>query len=232
MMPICNTWLFWTVWWNLIGVFPTLAVYKRSSLDEKAMAILDTTAAYYQTLENFSATYNLTICYGEAEETESFKMVITASGQQHRLCYGQKEIVTDGETVWTYDSTFHEVTLTSYDQTDDSVNFAELYNLYQKGYRAIYMGADGQTTNSIYDIVQLISVDEENLLQSITLEIDRATLQIHGWEMVQHDEIRYICTGCSFSVNLPLPDDYFTFDLNAYKEVEVIDLREEMKEVE
>lgn len=216
--------LFRSLLWWFVAMAPMFA-----SVDEKALEILEKTSAYYQGLENFSAIYNLTIKYPEEDIVQYDKMRITARGQQYRLSYDQKETITDGETVWVYDKELKEVTISEYAKTDSDLNFAELYNLYQQGYLSVYIGERmvHKTKNIIRDIVQLTPVHEESGFESITLEVDRATSQIHRWEVVQNEETKYICTVCKFSVNIPLSDAYFTFDIGAHGDLEVIDLRSE-----
>ncbi len=222
-LSYCLIVLFRSLLWFFVSVPPIFA-----AVDEKALEVLDKTSAYYQGLENFRATYKLTIQYPEEDIIRHDTMRITARGQQYRLSYGQKETITDGETVWVYDKELKEVTISEYAKTDSDVNFAELYNLYQRGYSAVYIGERliNKKKAIIRDIVQLTPVDEDNSLKSITLEIDRNTSQIHGWEVVQNEETRYICKVSNFVVNLPLPDTYFTFDVAAHGELEIIDLRE------
>lgn len=218
---------------SLLGLLASI-VPIFAAVDEKALEILDKTSAYYQGLENFSATYNLTIQYPGEDVVQYAKMSITARGPQYRLSYDQKETITDGETVWVYDKELQEVTISEYAKTDSDLNFAELYNLYQQGYRSVYIGERivHKTKNIVRDIVQLTPLHEDSSFTSITLEVDRATAQIHGWEVVQNEETRYICTVCSFAVNIPLSDAYFTFDVDAHGDLEVIDLRENEEEID
>ncbi len=219
--------LFKSLLWFFASSVPILG-----AVDEKALEILEKTSAYYQGLENFRAIYNLTIKYPEEDTVRSDKMYITARGPQYRLFYDQKEIITDGETVWVYDKALKEVTISEYAKTDSDLNFAELYNLYQQGYRSIYVGERivHKAKNLIRDIVALTPIHEDSSFKNITLEIDRATSQIHRWEVVQNEETRYICTVSKFSVNVPLSDAYFTFDIGAHSDLEVIDLRESEEE--
>ncbi|CAH2560218.1 LolA family protein [Cardinium endosymbiont of Oedothorax gibbosus] len=234
VMLIAKLWhflvvLFRSLLWWFVAMTPIFA-----AIDEKALEILEKTSAYYQGLENFSAIYNLTIKYPEEDMVRYDKMHITARGQQYRVSYDQKETITDGETVWVYDKALKEVTISEYAKTDSDLNFAELYNLYQQGYLFVYIGERivYKTKNIIRDIVQLTPIHEESSFKSITLEVDRATSQIHRWEVVQNEETRYICTVCKFSVNIPLSDGYFTFDIGAHGDLEVIDLRESEEEAD
>ncbi|UWW96661.1 MAG: outer membrane lipoprotein carrier protein LolA [Candidatus Cardinium sp.] len=254
-MLIAKLWHFLVVlfrprlWW-FVAVLSAFAADEKvleileKTVDEKALEILDKTSAYYQGLEDFRAVYGVTIKYPEEDTVQCGKMEITARGQQYRLSYGKKktitdrktvdkkETITDGKTVWVYDEDLNEVTISEYAKTDSDLNFAELYNLYQQGYQSVYIGERivHKTKNIIRDIVQLTPLDEGSSFKSITLEVDRATAQIHRWEVVQNEETRYICTVCRFSVNIPLSDDYFTFDMGAHPGVEVIDLRESEEE--
>lgn len=233
-MPISKhcyfvAWLFQ----SLLGwFFPVPNLF--ASVDEKALEVLDKTSAYYQGLENFRANYRLTIQYPDEEIVQHTKMRITAQGQQYRLTYDQKETITDGTTVWVYDKELKEVTISDYANTDSDLNFAELYSLYQRGYTAVYIGERviNKKKGTIRDVVQLTPVDQDNAFKSITIEIDRATSQIYRWEVVQNEETRYICTVYSFSVNIPLSDAYFTFDIAAHKDLEVIDLRQSEEEID
>ncbi|AWN81413.1 LolA family protein [Candidatus Cardinium hertigii] len=199
------------------------------AMDEKALAVLEQTVAYYQTLENFRAVYRLSIRYPEEDKLYRSTMVITVRGEQSRCCYNHKETITDGETIWVYDKDLKEVTISSYEKTDYALNFLELCRRYQQDYILAYKGEQIVSLAKkarIQDLVQLIPI-ANNDWQHITLAIDRATAQIHGWEIVQNDETSYICTLDNFSINLPLADDYFTFDPMAHGDIEIIDLRED-----
>lgn len=229
-MPISSFWNLVVVLFRsflMIGLtFLTTIAF--AEVNKKALEVLEKTSAYYQELENFSAIYNLQVIYSEEDMEQSSKMTITARGQQYRLSYDQKETITDGETVWVYDKEMQEVTISAYAATDSFMNFSELYNLYQQGYTSVYLGERiiKKEKNKIRDIVQLTSASEDNNFASVIFEIDRATSQIHKCEIVQDEGVKYICVMRNFLVNIPLPDDYFTFDVSRYKDLEVIDLRE------
>lgn len=202
-------------------------------VDEKAVKILERTSAYYQALENFRAVYSLTVHYPELEESivQSSKMVITVRGQQYRLACFQQETITDGETIWVHDKEIKEVTISNYATTDNSLNFVDLPNIYQQGgYEPIYVREHivNRKKNKIEDVVQLIPAEDnsDSNFKSILLEIDRATAQICGWEIIQNEEVKYRCKLSSFAANIELSDDCFTFDINAHGLLEVIDLRE------
>lgn len=198
------------------------------NVDEKARFILEKTSAFYQGLENFRATYKLVVEYPTENFVQKSKITITACGQQYRLCYDQKETITDGETVWVYDEVMKEVTISDYATTDCSLNFAELYNLYQEGYASKYVGMHvvNKKKRIIRDLIKLVPDDKNSDITNVILEIDRSTSQIYGWKILQNDHVEYSCTLCSFDINVPLSDDYFKFDFNNYDVLETIDLRE------
>jgi outer membrane lipoprotein-sorting protein len=230
-MPILNLWNYLVV---LCGVWLKVCLicfplYTSAKVDERALSVLEKTSAYYQALENFCVVAYLTIKYPEEEKDPTFKMTLTARAQQYRLCYDQKETICDGETIWVYDKELKELIISEYAKTDFVVNFAELYNLYQQGYEGVYMGeqvVQKKSKNIIQDRIKLIPLSEDSSVKYIILEIDRSTSQIHGWEIVQNEETRYICKVKSFFVNIQLAEDYFIFDVNAHGALEIIDLRE------
>lgn len=228
-------WIFFVVILRsfFIVILTLLANKVFAQVDEKALEILEKTSAYYQGLENFRATYDLVIKYPEEDITQSSKLTIIVRGHQYRLSYDQKETITDGETIWVYDKEMKEVTISDYDKTNYSLNFADLYNLYQYGYLFFYVQEHilNKRKKIIRDVVQLIPSGEDSAFKSITLEIDRASFQIHKWEIVQNEEIKYVCTINSFAANIPLSDDYFKFDIHACKDLEIIDLRENEEDI-
>lgn len=214
---LCAAATWWPVW---------------AASDERALAVLERTSAYYQGLENFRAIYQVTVQHPEDDALRTVELVLTARGPQYRWSYDQKETITDGETVWVYDKEIQEVTISDYATTDCPLNFAELYNLYQKGYEPRYLktrvtgtGSNKKSKKRVVDAIGLTPKEEDAIFQHITLEIDRATARIHGWEMVQTEETRYICTLRSFAENLPLKDDWFSFDPSKHQGLEIIDLR-------
>jgi len=230
-MSITNLWSLAIFTRSLLILF-LLVSNVVGEVNDKALKILERTSAYYQEIESFRATYELTIHYPELEESiiESLKVMLTVRGQQYQLDSSQQETITDGQTLWIYDKEMKEVTISNYATTDAVLNFVELYNLYQQGYTVTYLKQKilNKKKNSIQDVVQLIphSDNTDSNFTSIILSIDAASAQIHSWEITQNEGTKYVGKLCSFEENIELSDDYFTFDLTSHDLLEVIDLRE------
>lgn len=219
--------------WAYIFVFFTCFFDKVGATDEKAIEVLEKTCAYYQELTSFKAVYDctLTIHYPESEEpcVQSSKMELAVSGEQYRLALDGQETITDGTTMWIYDKTMKEVTISNYSKQNFSFHFSNLHNLYQQGCYPTYIQTKviSKKKQKVQDVIQLVPTEDHQEFQSIQLIIDRASAQIHGFDIVQNEELSYRFRMKSLAVNITLPDDYFTFDLNAHDLLEVVDLRED-----
>ena len=215
---------------SIFLIFFSQAEAKNES-EEKNLCLLDNLRSFYQGLDSFKITYAYTVKHLESVVQEPSASKIIVCGDQYRLLQGDQELFCDGETIWAYLSDLGEVTISDCTTTDMDISFTKIYMIYQQGYEPISF-QEKEINSKIYDVVVLVPTDKESSIRKITLEIDRTTQQIYSWEMLDQEAMHYLFKVESFEKNIKIPKNYFTFNVDKYPDLEIIDLREESTEPE
>jgi outer membrane lipoprotein-sorting protein len=155
-------------------------------------------------------------------KSNKFKVIIYAAGQSSKADVEQ-EVISDGKTQWTYLKKDKEVQINNVDNSGSGVNPAQIFTIYEHGYKYIYNG-EVKIGGKIYQEIDL-SPEEEKQFFKVRLEIDKAKKQIHSALIFDKNGNRYTYILRSFVPNIQVPDNTFTFDPAMHKGVEVVDLR-------
>ena len=135
----------------------------------------------------------------------------------------EQQIISDGKTQWTYLKKDNEVQINNVDVSGSGLNPAQIFTIYEHGYKYLYNGVvkiGGKT----YDEIDLTPEEEKSFFK-VRLEIDKVKKQIYSALIFDKNGNRYTYKLTSLVPNIPVPDNTFTFDPKMHKGVEVVDLR-------
>jgi outer membrane lipoprotein-sorting protein len=142
-----------------------------------------------------------------------------------------QEIYNNGNTVWTYikskktgKNAKNEVTITNYEPETEEINIAQIFHLYKKGFKYIYMEEE-KIEAEVYDVVDLIPLDKEKEYFKIRLWINRKSKELKRFQIFDKSGKRTIIIINQLVGNLKLEDSFFNFDKTKYKNVYEVDLR-------
>lgn len=195
-----------------------------SQYDAKTKTILDAMSNKYQSIPSFSATITYTLENKEDDIYESFEGGIGIKGDKFRLIASEQEIIINDGNVWTYLADENEVNIDTYDPEEDDVTPSNIYDLYKSGYKYILFG-ENTIDGEKYDIVDLSPEDKDSDYFRIRLVISKNNKVLRRFILFAKSGNHYIYDITDFNSKANLPDSYFVFDTNKYKDVEVIDLR-------
>jgi outer membrane lipoprotein-sorting protein len=136
----------------------------------------------------------------------------------------EQQMISDGKSQWTYLKKDKEVQLNNVDHSDEGFNPAQLFTIYEKGYKYLYTGEQiikGKT----YQVIDLTPEDINKSFFKIRLMIDKAKKQIYSAQIFDNNGSRY-----NYTVKTMTPDPQagaatFTYDAKSHPGVEVVDLR-------
>ncbi|WP_295771142.1 outer membrane lipoprotein carrier protein LolA [uncultured Mucilaginibacter sp.] len=134
-----------------------------------------------------------------------------------------QEIVSDGKTQWTYMPKQKEVQVNDA-STAEGLNPAQIFTIYEKGYKYIYAGLRKQSGKQ-YQVIDLTPTDAKQSIFKIRLLIDKLKKQIYSAQLFDKNGSRYTYTITSLVANTNAGSDTFSFNTKAYKGIEVVDLR-------
>jgi len=187
-------------------------------LDENATAALKKASARFN--QNVSFTVTLTTLDSQHRTTGTHSAQVRYHKGKYRLVLPDQELISDGTTVWHWNKTAREVTVSTLGDDDiDLMNPGRLLANYDRAFRAKYIRTDDDGTAVIdlqprsarsYHKIRLFIVEESGLLRRM--------------EVQKYDSSREIYDIADFRRTANAASQ-FTFDATAHPDVELIDMR-------
>ena len=201
--------------------------------DGEAKKILDAVAAKYRTFATIKTDFVFTADNQQAGIRQSqngtlitqpkankFKITLYKPGSTDL----QQEITSNGKTQWTYLKAEKEVTVNNAETSSESFNPAQLFTLYQKGYKYLFTGTQ-KINNKLYQVVDLTPEESKATFFKIRLAVEKASNQIYSATIFDNTGGKYTYTLRGAATTIQAPESTFAFDAKTHPGVEVVDLR-------
>lgn len=202
--------------------------------DAKAKAILSQISTKYKSYNNIKTDFTFTVNNPQAGATETQSGNITANSKTGKFKVTlfdaenktavEQEIISDGKTQWTYQKKDKEVQINNAGKSDDELNPAQLFTLYEHGYKYLYTG-EQKLNGKLCQVVDLSPEDAGKTFFKIRLMIDKAKKQLYSATLFDKGGSHITYTLNTITPNINVPADLFTFNVKAHPGVEVVDLR-------
>jgi outer membrane lipoprotein-sorting protein len=201
--------------------------------DVDAKKILNQVSAKYRSYDAVKTEFTFTYDNPQAntKDTQTGTLISRSKNNKFKVTiYNHddksvdQEIISDGKSQWTYIKKDKEVELSDVDHGSESLNPAQLFTIYEKGYRYVYNG-DEKVDGKLCQVIDLTPDDAKKTFFKVRLSIDKAKKQIYSAMIFDKNGSRYIYTIQSFTPNVKVPESTFTFDKKDHPGVELVDLR-------
>jgi outer membrane lipoprotein-sorting protein len=201
--------------------------------DGEAKKILDAVAAKYRTFTTIKTDFVFTVDNQQAgiKQSQNGTLITQPKANRFKITLYkpgsadlQQEIISNGKTQWTYLKAEKEVTVNNAGTSGESFNPAQLFTLYQKGYKYLYTGTQ-KINGKLYQVVDLTPEDSKASFFKIRLTIDKTTRQIYSSTIFDNTGGKYTYTLRGAATAMQAPESTFAFDAKAHPGVEVVDLR-------
>ncbi len=202
----------------LVTLF-TISTTIVAQYDPEALAVLDAMSEKYKKAEAFKATFNQQLTNKEAGLDESFSMEITVKGDKFVLDVSGQKIFNNGTDVYTYSEELAEVTISSYDPSEQEINLGNVYDLYKEGFKYALIS---KMANGVR-VVELDPESREKSYFKIRMNINSKD-EIESFIVFERTGNIYTYSIEGFE-EISVEDSFFTFDTSKYPNVEVIDFR-------
>jgi outer membrane lipoprotein-sorting protein len=208
--------------------------YAFAQKDVQAKKILNQVSAKYRSYDVIKTTFTFTYENPQANtkdsqtgtmisKSKSNKYRVTIFSPEDKLAVDE-EIISDGKNQWTYVKKNKEVELSDVDNSSESMNPAQIFTIYEKGYKYVYNG-DAKVDGKLCQVIDLTPEDEKKPFFKIRLSIDKAKKQIFSAMIFDKNGSKYNYIIRTFTPNIKVPESTFTFDKKNYPGVELVDLR-------
>ena len=204
----------------------TVSTYAQTSNDPDAKKILDAVSAKFKSYKAVQATFTYNVENADGKNISSKKGSVYMKGTKYRVSFVGQEIYSDGNTVWTYDKSSNEVTITKLDKDATSTLTPQklFTNFYDKDFLYKLNGekkAGGKTLQEI----EMTPNDKTKAFHKVYVMVDKNTKTIYSTKVLEKAGNRYTYTVTSLKGNANIPDSKFVFDKKVYPGVEEVDLR-------
>lgn len=202
------------------------AVSVLAQTDAKAKAILAEVSKKYRSYNVIKTDFTFTLDNPQAKvkETQVGTLYAKAKSNKYKVVLKSQELISDGKSQWTYSKTDKEVQVSEVDNSANAINPAQIFTIYEKGFKYLYTG-DVKVNNRMVHIIDLTPMDSKKSFFKVRLNIDKTSKQITNAMIFDKNGNRYTYAIRTFTPNVNVPESVFAFDAKKYPGVEVVDLR-------
>jgi outer membrane lipoprotein-sorting protein len=196
-----------------------------AQIDAQAKAILAGVSKKYRSYDMVKAEFSYGIKNPQAKinETQSGILYIKSKLNKYKVLVGTQELISDGKVQWTYLKNDNEVQISEIDNSTSALNPAQIFTIYEKGFKSVYLG-DTKLNNRVYQNIELAPLDERSF-SKIKLRIDKLDKQISNIVVYDKNGNVYTYLIKTFTPNVNVSESMFSFDAKKYPGVDVVDLR-------
>jgi outer membrane lipoprotein carrier protein len=207
----------------LITCLGITACFAQSS-DPAAKKILDQASAKIKSYKSIKANFTLQIQDGQGVSQGTKKGTVYMKGNKYLVQITGQEIYCDGKTIWTYDKSANEVTVTRVDPASNTLSPQKLIsNFYDKDFLYKVNGEQKIGSKTVFEI-ELTPIDKTQNFHKVYLYVDKKSHLVSSGKMLDKSGNRYIYSINSLNGNANLTDATFIFDKSKHPAVEEVNL--------
>lgn len=210
----------------LLGIFFSLSTNVFAQNASSAKAILDKVSKTYASYKTIKADFALT---GEnKQENSTFnergRVYLVPGTGKYKIEMPNNALISDGKTQWSVLLDLKEVQITEVNPADKSINPANIFNFYERGYATRKTGETKVAGKSLH-ILELIPTDKSQNISAIQLRINKGDNLIYDATISDKNGNKYIYTLTNIEVNKTFSSGIFSFYKHNYPGIEIVDLR-------
>jgi outer membrane lipoprotein-sorting protein len=193
--------------------------------DPAAKEVLDAVSAKFKTFKTVQASFTYKVENSAGKVLSTKTGTIWMKGTKYKVSFGGQEIFSDGSTVWNYDKSAKEVTISTIDASSGTITPQKLFtNFYDNDFLYLLNGEKKVGTKTVQEI-EMTPTDKSKTFHKVYLQVEKTGKTIYSTKVLENGGNRYIYTVSSMKTNTAIADNTFTFDKTKYPGVEEVDLR-------
>lgn len=208
-----------------ISVSASLAQGSLGQSDPAAKTILDKVSAKFKTYKAVLSGFLLKVEDAKGKLQGNKKGTVYMKGGKYRVSLTGQEIICDGKTVWTYDKSANEVTITKVDPSSNSITPQKMFtNFYDKDF--LYkLNGEKKIGNKVIQEIEMTPVDKTKTFHKIYVFVNKDANAIESTSVIEKNGNKYTYSITSLNPSATIADSQFVFDKKNYPGVEEVDLR-------
>ena len=202
----------------LFFLFIVSPFFLSSQDDKKALELLDKMSDNYKKMKGFTSSFTYSMNNLIEDIKDSFEGKISVRDEKYILFIEGQKIINDSKTVWTYIEELNEVTISEFDPSEQEISLSNIFEIYKVGFSYKYLGVKEDLS-----MVEIYPEDEDKSYYKILFKINNSNL-LESFTVYDNSNSLYIYSINDF-VEEELDTTLFTFDVENYPDIEVIDFR-------
>ena len=199
-------------------LFMVLPFFLSSQDDNKAVELLDKMSDNYKKMKGFTSSFTYSMNNLNEDIQDSFEGKISVRNEKYILFIEGQKIINDSKTVWTYIEELNEVTISEFDPSEQEISLNNIFEIYKEGFTYKYLGIKED-----FSMVEIYPEDEDKSYYKILFKINSSNL-LESFTVYDNSNSLYIYSINDF-VEEELDPTLFSFELENYPDIEVIDFR-------
>ena len=195
-----------------------LPFFLSSQDDNKAVELLDKMSDNYKKMKGFTSSFTYSMNNLNEDIQDYFEGKISVRNEKYILFIEGQKIINDSKTVWTYIEELNEVTISEFDPSEQEISLNNIFEIYKEGFTYKYLGIKED-----FSMVEIYPEDEDKSYYKILFKINSYNL-LESFTVYDNSNSLYIYSINDF-VEEELDTTLFTFDVENYPDIEVIDFR-------
>ena len=195
-----------------------LPFFLSSQDDNKAVELLDKMSDNYKKMKGFTSSFTYSMNNLNEDIHDSFEGKISVRNEKYILFIEGQKIINDSKTVWTYIEELNEVTISEFDPSEQEISLNNIFEIYKEGFTYKYLGIKED-----FSMVEIYPEDEDKSYYKILFKINSSNL-LESFTVYDNSNSLYIYSINDF-VEEELDATLFSFELENYPDIEVIDFR-------
>jgi outer membrane lipoprotein carrier protein len=202
----------------------TMFAFAQAS-DPAAKAILDGVSAKFKTFTTVQANFVYKVENASGKSLSSKTGTLLIKGTKYKVTFSGQEIFCNGTTVWNYDKSANEVTISKLDASSGMLTPQKmLSNFYDKDFRYLLNG-EKTVNGKVVQEIEMTPIDKSKAFHKVYVQVDKNAKTIYSTKVLENAGNRYSYTVTTMKTNVAMTDAQFTFDKSKYPGVEEVDLR-------
>lgn len=195
----------------------SIGLFSYSQNATQAKALLDEVYDKVTSYESMYIAFSANLENAEANLKQESQGEITLSGDKYLLDYlGAKQLY-DGEKIYTIIPENQEITIDAYTEEENPMSPSKMLTFYSSGHTYAWDILQNISGRRI-QYVKVTPIDAQAAFKSILLGIDMATKHIYKLIQTGSNGTKTIITLRTFTPDLPVPETFFTFDEQEYRD--------------
>jgi len=204
-----------------LALFTTLALARAG---DSAEDILDRVHKKYDRMEDAEVRFSQKVKFALAKiEQEVAGTLQFKKGNRYRVEFEGQQVITDGETVWSYSQANNQVLIDRFKLDERSLSPERILTAAPEDFSATLIGREKTARGEAF-VLKLIARDPSALVKSMKLWVYDSDWLIHRVEILDQHGKETTYQVSSFKTNTGIPDSRFVYQVPAG--VEVVDLRD------